>query len=399
MKRKREMSKKLSVIPNKPTTLALTVRPTVNSVYDTLLDQRSLLENELTLLLTADTSTFNAERAEQLITELLNEFEDSERDGVKNTWKTIVSNWRIFFEWCNSNNHNALPASVPTFMAFLNDKAPQYKANSLHIYRWAVNTIHSAAGLPSPTVAAVVKKRVKSIKESKARNAETAAQAPAFKWVHLEALIALWGSSARLIELRDLAIITVAYETLLRESELARIAFEHIEHTEDGRAVLTIPFTKTNQSGEVDVTMLSNEAVGIIDRYVRMAGLDEAGLLFRQIYKSGSVTVKNAASAALKEPKPLSGYAIDKIFAKAYAALKAHDYTLVRKTNSWSGHSARVGACQDLLAAGYSALEVQQSGRWSSIDMVYRYGRSILAKEGAMARAREGALSNNRGRK
>lgn len=32
----------------------------------------------------------------------------------------------------------------------------------------------------------------------------------------------------------------------------------------------------------------------------------------------------------------------------------------------WSGHSARVGASQDLAADGYNTLEIMQAGRWTS---------------------------------
>lgn len=51
-----------------------------------------------------------------------------------------------------------------------------------------------------------------------------------------------------------------------------------------------------------------------------------------------------------------------------------------------SGHSTRVGAAQDLLAANFSAAEIMRQGRWKSERMIVRYGESLSAGRGAMAR-------------
>ena len=369
-------------------------KPLVNNVRDSLLDNRTLYENELKDILGSKESEFDSQRASELVNALLKDFEDDAKNLSKNTWASIVNNWRVFDTWCTRENVNALPASVPTFLLFLDEKSKTHKANSLQVYRWAVNTMHLAAGLPSPTDALKVKLRMKSIKSQKAQDGEMIAQAEAFRESHLTALIALCKDSDKLIVLRDLALLTIAYETLLRESELARIEFKHIKYQADGRAVIIIPFTKTNQSGENDTAMISREALTILDRYIQVGSIDSLtpeqdkntkklvpNYIFKKILKSGKVDDTNSTT-------PLCGYSIDKIFIKAHKMLKLHNFTLIRDAKVWSGHSARVGACQDLLAAGYSPLAVQQAGRWSSIDMVYRYGRVILAAESAMAQAR-----------
>jgi integrase len=374
--------------------LPANILPAVKNVRDSLLDNRSLYENELKQLLNQEEKVFDSQRASELVNALLKDFENDADDISPNTWASIVNNWRIFDEWCKKTGVNALPASVPTFINFLDDKAKMYKPNSLQVYRWAVHTMHLAAGLPSPTEAVKVKFKMKGIKAKKAASGEMTTQATAFREIHLNALDELMGASDKLIDLRDLALMTMAYETLLRESELARIEFKHIDYQSDGRAVIMIPFTKTNQSGENDTAMISSKALTILDKYMSMAGLDESEIsekyndegnaqpnyIFKKLLKSGKLDTNFYT--------PLSGYSIDKIFNKAHKLLKLHKYSLIRNSKPWSGHSARVGACQDLLAAGYSPLEVQQSGRWSSIDMVYRYGRVILASESAMAKAR-----------
>jgi hypothetical protein len=80
-------------------------------------------------------------------------------------------------------------------------------------------------------------------------------------------------------------------------------------------------------------------------------------------------------------------------------ALTAQIVTAVlRKVGQWiglaesewrriSGHSARVGAAQDLLALNIDMVSVMQAGRWKDTRMPMRYGEKILASRGAMARA------------
>ena len=45
-----------------------------------------------------------------------------------------------------------------------------------------------------------------------------------------------------------------------------------------------------------------------------------------------------------------------------------------------SGHSARVGAAQDMVAAGIEMPAILHAGRWKSTAMVNRYGERLLAK-------------------
>jgi hypothetical protein len=51
------------------------------------------------------------------------------------------------------------------------------------------------------------------------------------------------------------------------------------------------------------------------------------------------------------------------------------------------GHSARVGAAQDLLALDMDLPSVMRAGRWKDTGMPMRYGEKVLAGRGAMARA------------
>ena len=50
-----------------------------------------------------------------------------------------------------------------------------------------------------------------------------------------------------------------------------------------------------------------------------------------------------------------------------------------------SGHSTRVGAAQDMVAAGIELPAILQAGRWKSTAMVNRYGERLLARRSGAA--------------
>jgi hypothetical protein len=52
-----------------------------------------------------------------------------------------------------------------------------------------------------------------------------------------------------------------------------------------------------------------------------------------------------------------------------------------------SGHSARVGAAQDLLAINISLASVMQAGRWKDTRMPMRYAERVPAAQSGMAQA------------
>ena len=50
-----------------------------------------------------------------------------------------------------------------------------------------------------------------------------------------------------------------------------------------------------------------------------------------------------------------------------------------------SGHGARVGAAQDMIAGGIELPAILQAGRWKTTTMVNRYGERLLARRSGAA--------------
>lgn len=85
---------------------------------------------------------------------------------------------------------------------------------------------------------------------------------------------------------------------------------------------------------------------------------------------------------------PMSGAAIAQVFNKR-AKQAGLDPAL------FGGHSTRLGAAEDLVAAGASELKVMQAGRWKTPTMVARYTEHLRDSENAMMvlRKTKGRLS------
>lgn len=337
------------------------------------------------------TSNEQYQKIQDAIHHLLREFNKREERYAKNSLSQLYSNWSRFEKWCHEHEHHPLPAAAETIELFFEDKVDDLHRNSNRSYAWAISKIHRISGCPDPFLDEIVRDKMAGIFRRKVEAGERIVQASAFREKHLDKITELWRHSPSLRYRRDLALLTVAYETLLRASEIANIRFGHLEYPGDGTALLTIPITKSNHSGEPDTVVFSPEAVDIIHEYVELAGLDdtdEQAFLFVGVSRHNTPyrpkLIDPAHPESGKKHKKMTSWTIEQIFNKAWEALNLGKVGIA----TFTGHSARVGACQDLLTDGYTILQVQQAGRWSTPAMVMRYGRGILAKDGAMAQKR-----------
>ncbi|WNY85612.1 tyrosine-type recombinase/integrase [Leclercia adecarboxylata] len=298
------------------------------------------------------------------------------------TLESLTGAWSRYVSWCGQyDDRSPLPADVADVEAYLTERAGSVHRNTLSVDRWAIGRVSRAAGCPDPTADERLKDTFAALVRNKVRSDETIEQASALRELHLDQLVELWRESPLLVCRRDLALLVVAYETMLRASEVARIRCSHIRTGSDGTAILTIPITKTNHSGEPDKAPLSRQAMRLVLDYLAMCNRKLEG----DHYLFGKATKHNKPAYI---SGPLSVDTVENIFARAWEVLGLETLGIPR----WSGHSARVGASQDLAAEGYNTLEIMQAGRWTSERMVIRYCRDILAGESAMARRRAGKL-------
>lgn len=311
--------------------------------------------------------------------------EYEQRDGKAfNTRRNLAACWRYYKYWAQDNGYGKfiLPASPKIIEEYLEYRASFVAQNTLSLDCWGISTMHKVAGCPDPFDDFNVDTTKKRLFRQLIEQSEGVEQAYGFRFKHLKELNELIGKTFDPLLMRTLCIAFVAYETMLRESELARIKIAHIERDENG-ATLKIPFTKTNKSGESEYAKISSEALDVIRRYLKLTdrNLKSTGYLFAPLSRTRK---------PLKNTSPISVDVIDKAFHSMHAILGLQD-----TTPRFKSHSARVGGSQDLAIAGFTVTQIMQSGRWSSERMVYSYCRRFFAKESGMAMLREQQIASS----
>lgn len=303
---------------------------------------------------------------------------------AQNTERALAADTRVFAAWCGNNGHAMLPASPETVAAFVDAQAELKAPATVARYRASIAALHRAAGLDNPCQAEAVRLAIRRMNRAKGRRQK---QAEPLNRGNVERMLGGPASYAarnvagppaqapRLIDLRDAALIAVAYDTLLRRSELVSLRIEDLQRAADGSATILVRRTKTDQDGEGAVKYLAPDTLRHLEAWLAGAWLLK-GPVFRPVDKLG-----RAGDTALEAQE------VRRLFQK----LAANAGVVLPRPPS--GHSTRVGAAQDMLAAGLELGEVMQAGSWKSVTMVARYGERLLARRGA---ARKLATVQNR---
>ena len=188
--------------------------------------------------------------------------------------------------------------------------------------------------------------------------------------VDLAAAMALQGEHGP-AELRDVALLLVMSDGLLRLSEVTALQVDDIDTMPDGSGRLTVHRSKTDQEGRGATLYLGASTMRAVRAWQEAGGVHD-GALFRAIRRGGHV-----------QPGGISTVAARSIIQKRAAAAGIEGRI--------SGHSLRVGSAQSLAGAGCGLIELQDAGRWKSPQMAGHYARNEFVARGAVARLRHGA--------
>ncbi|MGF3028011.1 tyrosine-type recombinase/integrase [Methylobacterium aquaticum] len=301
-----------------------------------------------------------------------------------NTMRAFVADSRIFAAWCRQAGRAMLPATPETIAAFIDAQGETKSRATVERYRSSIAALHRAAGLPNPCADEIVRLAIKRMNRAKGRRQK---QAEPLNRTSIDRMLAVMTperlhrrvsegeQGAPLIALRNAALIAVAYDTLLRRSELVSLSIGDLERGADGSGTVLVRRSKADQEGEGAIKYLAPDTMAHIAAWLAAAGL-ENGPLFRPLTKAGKV----GASA-------LGDREVARVFRNLATAAG------LKLSRLPSGHSTRVGATQDMFAAGFELLEVMQAGSWKTPAMPARYGERLRAQRGA---ARKLATLQNR---
>lgn len=274
--------------------------------------------------------------------------------------------WRAWTDYCRRVEQPALPATVPLLRAFLLERIEAgRKRATLESDIAMLAIVHRLVGLPPPMESMEARLMWRGLRREHLTARQR--QAKGLTYDDVDALLAALDLTIPR-DVRDAALLSVAIETMFRRSELIALRIEDLSVEPDGSGRILLRHSKTDQEGAGVLQYLSPDAVGRIQRWLEVAGLSE-GPIFRSTPRS---------SKADRYDTPLSDRDVARIF-KARALAAGLDPERI------SGHSTRVGAAQDLLAANFSPAEIMRQGRWKSERMLIRYGESLNAGRGAVA--------------
>ena len=282
------------------------------------------------------------------------------------TYAQFQREWEVFKSWCAKKGieepKKALPSEVCAFLVL---KAARLDASSVISFRDALAWWFSSFRPDdNPVRDPMVKRLIQGVLNTIGKPAE---QMSPIRQTDYE-LVASVAFERRGGETRDRALLRGSVDVavigflrcgLLRGGEGSAALWKHLEPQSDGTGVLLIPRSKNDREGKGAV-------VGI------------PGPIMDSVYYMRDIRrVLQPDRAKLPE-----------IFTLQATNLGGH----IKDACEWAGlvgryrtHSCRIGMCQDLASAGFTALQIAAAGRWKNPTMPALYIRNIALADGAVA--------------
>ena len=109
-------------------------------------------------------------------------------------------------------------------------------------------------------------------------------QARGLTWAEIEVFLSV--SPRNLRDIRDRALVAVAYDTMCRREELVSLQVEDIAEAADEGSVL-IRRSKTDTTGEGATAYLSPPTMRLVQEWITQAGIKEGPLFVRVVVQNG----------------------------------------------------------------------------------------------------------------
>lgn len=193
-----------------------------------------------------------------------------------------------------------------------------------------------------------------------------------------------------LLELRDLAIINLMFDALLRADELVRVCIEDISARNN---TLLVVSSKSDQSGQGQYRYVSSSTISMVQEYINEANLDpktkaprlssdlrglHKGVLFRRLTNHKTALLPFDENIPSHKASVLNYSSVYRIWQRiAQRAGISENIT---------PHSGRVGGAVSLAEDGASLPELQLAGGWQSPEMPGHYTKQANVKRGGMAK-------------
>ena len=193
-----------------------------------------------------------------------------------------------------------------------------------------------------------------------------------------------------LLELRDLAIINLMFDALLRADELVRVCVGDISARNN---TLLVVSSKSDQSGQGQYRYVSSSTISMVQEYINEANIDpktnqqrlpsdlrglHKGILFRRLTNHKTALLPFNENTPSHKANVLNYSSVYRIWQRI-----AHRAGI---SENITPHSGRVGGAVSLAEDGASLPELQLAGGWQSPEMPGHYTKQANVKRGGMAK-------------
>jgi integrase len=304
-----------------------------------------------------------------------------------NTWRAYAADWRAWSAWAGVHDLAVMPAVPVDLARYLVDQAQHRTIGTLTRRLSAISKAHLLAGHPDPGDDPAVREVLRGLRR---QHGTPRRGAPPLWTSDIERLIATtrtvpdrtWGAGQGSAEIRDRALILLAFTSALRRSELAAIEVADLEPDPAG-LIVHVRRSKTDQTSEGDYVgipyagrpqLCAVRAVAAwTGRLADLLAVDPAALtgpLFRPIDRRGQLG--SLGAVRLGPHARISPAAVrDALIRRTTAA----GLTPAHGTRGYTAHSTRAGFATQAAANGATERAIMDQGRWKSLAVARTYIR------------------------
>ena len=275
-------------------------------------------------------------------------------DGAfaKNTIRAYRSDFIQYQNWCLQNNQEPIPATAETMAMYVDYLSENNKSATIRRRINSLGTVLKLSKNHDPTKQPEVILALKRMHRKIGRAQEQATPLTKSLLNHL-----LNNCDNSIMGIRNQVLLRLGYETMRRRSELSAFKFEDVDCAPNGKSIIRLNFSKTDQYGTGKVLPISEELLNLLGKWKGI--VDSRGYILRSINKHGHIG------------DSLNPASISTILKTLQEGLKTGS-----NQQPLSGHSFRVGAALDLLQQGEPLEKIMLRGGWQTDSTAMKYLRN-----------------------
>jgi len=277
-------------------------------------------------------------------------------DGAfaKNTIRAYRSDFIQYQTWCLQNNQEPIPATAETIAMYVDYLSQTNKSATIRRRINSLGTVLKLSKNFDPTKDPEV---ILALKRMHRKIGRAQDQATPLTKTLLNQLLNICDNN--IMGIRNQVLLKLGYETMRRRSELCAFRFEDVDCAPNGKPIIRLNFSKTDQFGTGKVLPISKGLLNLLGKWKKIVA--DEGYILRSINKYGHIG------------NSLNPASISTILKTLQEGLKS-----ASSQQPLSGHSFRVGAALDLLEQGEPLEKIMLRGGWQSDSTAMKYLRNFL---------------------